>query len=151
MNKKLDPFEESSRSGVPDEVISERSGVSTTSVAQWRRAKGIKKPRGYAGGAQGQRYALQLLGDSFEVPHAVKNTFGGNWKVPEYLLRVPLSYTAFCRLVHGLELSAAEVAEAIGVKEQDVLDARATWRRYLSIKGHVCKKCEKLVDPKHRC
>lgn len=151
MYQELDKYLEESKAGLPDEVIAERSGWSVDSVAKWRRQRGVKKPRGLGGGAEGQRYALQLLGSPMTSRHTTGNLFAGNWKIPEYLLRQPLNYTAFCRLVHSSRLSDSELSEAIGVRDSDITAARATWKRYLSQKGHVCKTCNQLVDPKHSC
>lgn len=153
MEKKLDPYEEEARAGVPDLLIAQKSGVPLAVVVRWRKALRIKRPRGITGGAEGQRYALELLGPGFDAEkHAVGNVFDGKWKIPEYVVRVPLNYTELCRVLHRLkDLSDSTLSEALGISEQDINNARAVWDRYLSKKGVICKKCEQLVDPKHRC
>lgn len=139
--------------GVSDEVIADRAGCSVALVRKWRTAKGIKKPGGVLGGADVTKQAMQLLGPTYDpAKHVVGNTFGGHWKVPEYVLRVPLDYTGLCIAIDHLSktMTDAEISAAIGIAEYDIGNARAVYARYVAVRGTPCPVCG-IKEPRHRC
>lgn len=149
----LNGFEAEARAGVPDETIARLSGASIRAVANWRRSRGIKHRTSFAGSSAGQHLALRLLAtDYVAATHSVGSVFRGNWTPPEFVIRVPLDYTAFCRVVAELSsYSATALSQALGIREHDITSARVLWAKYLNAKGQICRHCNKLVDPKHRC
>lgn len=153
MKRKLDPYLADAQNGVADEVIATKSGCSVASVRKWRTSLGIKKPGGVLGGADVTKQALQLLGPTYEpAKHVVGNTFGGKWKVPAYVLRIPLDYTGLCIAIDRLSatMTDAEISSAIGIAEYDIGNARAAYARYVALRGVPCPTCG-IKEPRHRC
>lgn len=149
----LDQYLADVQRGVSDEAIAEHAGCSVASVRKWRTARGIKKPGGVLGGADITKQALSLLGPTYEpARHVVGNTFGGKWKVPEYVLRIPLDYTGLCVVIEKLSrtMTDAEISAAIGIAESDIGNARAAHARFVAVRGVQCSVCG-IRELRHRC
>jgi hypothetical protein len=155
MRKRIDltPYITEMKNGATDEQIAERVGCSIGVVRKWRTAMGIKKPGGVLGNADVTRQALQLLSPTYEpARHIVGNAFGGHWKVPEYVLRIPLDYTGLCIVIDRLggTMTDAEISSAIGIAEYDIGNARAAYARYVALRCVPCPLCG-IKEPRHRC
>lgn len=153
MKHLLDPYLSEAQRGVSDEEIAKRAGCSVASVRKWRTAKGIKKPGGVLGGADITKQACSLLGPTYDpAMHIVNNTFGGHWKVPEYVLRIPLDYTGLCIAIEKLShtMTDAEISASLGIAEYDIGNARAAYARYVALRGVPCPVCG-IKEPRHRC
>ena len=148
----LDIYFDHAVAGAPDQWIAEQCSVPPSAVRSWRAHRGIKKASGMATASEGQRFALTGLSASFEPElHTTGNALNGTWEIPEFVLRVPLNYTAFCRFVYGchdaLGASITELAAGFGVRDQDILDAVKVWKRHLRAKGAKCAGCATYIDP----
>jgi hypothetical protein len=64
------------------------------------------------------------MGDFDAFSHEVASPVEGRWEFPEYLVRRPLDYMEFVRVVkaaaaEGVDL--ASIAKGVGVRENDVV------------------------------
>lgn len=123
----LAPYAPDAAAGVPDAAIAGRVGLSPEQVRRWRIRRELRVCNGRPRAPVMARFAaLHLLGAGpGAAPHAVEPS--DNWHVPEYVLRVPLAYTDFCRVVRSLVddgVPVRVIARGIGVLERDVIEAR---------------------------
>ena len=137
VDARLEPLRLDAVAGVPDQLIARRAGLTREVVRQWRRRERIAGRRGRTPPALGARYALDaLLGrDVGALVHfAASSPVGGRWRPPEYVLRRPLRYDAFVEVISDAvgRFSTAELAEALGFEERDIVDAVALQARRAS-------------------
>lgn len=148
--QRLGPFLRDVRAGVPDDLIAKSAGVPVRAVRRWRRQHGIQ-----AGIQDTVALAADVFGTgSRDTMHrSASSPIGGRFEVPEYVLRVPLQYEALARHLHALHdvlgSSAAELAAAFGIRDQDVETCLVLWQAHLERSGVPC--CGALRDPRFRC
>jgi hypothetical protein len=138
VDARLGPFRLDAVAGVSDDLIARRAGLSREQVRQWRRRQRIAGRRGRTPPQLGARYALDALvhrEDIGALVHlAASSPVQGRWRPPEYVLRRPLRYDAFVEVItHAIErFTTAELAEALGFEERDIIDALALHARRAS-------------------
>jgi hypothetical protein len=132
------------KAGATDEDLVRWSGVALHTIVRWRRSRGIVRRPGQNGRCA---RALNLLGvEHGDVLHRCDDSpLGGLWEVPEYVLRHPLHYGELLRhlwfLYQRLGSTPRVLAEAFGIREQDVQTALALWEAFLAKNGKPCERC----------
>lgn len=138
VDTRLEPLRLDALAGVSDELIARRAGLTREQVRQWRRRERIAGRRGRTPPQLGARYALDALArrdDVGALVHlAASSPVGGRWRAPEYVLRRPLRYDAFVEVITDAvgRFTTAELAEALGFEERDIIDAIALHARRAS-------------------
>ena len=130
VDARLAPLRVDAEAGVSDELLARRVGLTREIVRRWRRRQGIRGRRGRTPPQLGARYQLDALLDQDDgalVHLTATSPVHGRWRPPEYVLRRPLRYDAFVAVVvHAVGMfSTAELAEALGLEERDIVDAVA--------------------------
>lgn len=92
--------------------------------------------------------AVDVFGTDYETPlHEVDvdAVSGGTWEVPQFVLRQPLAYTDFARIIWTLRQSetVSVLAAALGFRERDVVLAEEVWARHRRHNMKTCGKCGK--------
>ena len=144
----LDQFTDEAIAGATDDWLAEHAETSISMVTRWRNERGIQKVV-----TPDPLVAIQNLSSSYDpAMHVVGSVFEGNWSPPQYVIRSPMNYTEFCRIVHmathDAGIDTASVASGLGVREQDVSRAAAAWKAHLKRRGRRCQGCNTVVDPK---
>ena len=122
---KLAVFLQDLAAGIPDERVAARSGLTTSQVKHARPRLGIKRPPGRQPNWR-HRHALRGFADPerASVVHEFASPVAGRWEPPRYTLRKPMSYERFLDIVQlgkAAGRTPAEVADGIGVREQDIM------------------------------
>ena len=124
----LAPYVDDALAGVPDRLLAERVGLSQQQVKLWRRRRHIPGRRRKTPAVVGTKFLLgHLLGEDTEpVPHSVSPVCG-EWRPPAYVLRRPLDYSLFARMVSALVdvFTVEEIAGGIGIDGRDITNALA--------------------------
>jgi hypothetical protein len=132
VDAELEPLAIDAEAGVPDALLAQRAGRSVGQVRQWRRRRGLRGRHGRTSPRLATMYMIGTLLDreTFVLRHDV-SPVRGEWTAPSYVLREPLSYTAFAeisfRLATELGYASADIARGIGVTERDVAHAIALY------------------------
>lgn len=126
----LDTFLDDAKAGATDAQIARSAGVTASQVRRWRLGHGITRPSGRPTTPQRlSRLAVDVFAQEYiPVLHEVSSPVSGRWEAPEYLVRTPLKFETFARGVHALAdagFTATTIAEAVGVRERDVVHALA--------------------------
>ncbi len=138
-------FLEDAKAGISDEELARQSGLSRYTIIRWRRERGIT--RSPSKNERKKTMALNLFGtDHGDVLHRCDDSpIQGTWQVPEYVLRVPLSYGELCRhlwfLNKKLESSPELLAQAFGIRPRDVETALTVYESFLDKNGRPCDLC----------
>ena len=123
--ERLDSIRQDAEAGTAIETLAIKASTTKKLVRAWLKDRGISVPAGRRMLAE----ALDLFGDrgGFPLRHEVEAERGTRpFDPPKYLLREPLQYKGFCAAVGVLRRdgwSTAEIAEALGVRELDVMTA----------------------------
>lgn len=123
VDARLSPYAPDAKAGVSDKVLARRTELSVGQVRAWRRRQGIRHEPGRPTGEVGRWYLSRSLVGATPgpVPHAV-SPVGGDWRLPEYVLREPLDFNLFARAVSLLveQFTTEEISKAIGIAERDI-------------------------------
>jgi hypothetical protein len=150
--KDLDGWYEEAVAGMPDEALARAANVSMTAVLEWRKARGIKRKKGWERHREINTWAIDAFGDGY-VPeiHAAQSQLKGQWDLPEYVLRTPLDYDQLTRALFFLHFeqgtSPDTLAKAFGLRERDVEMAIAVETAHLQRVGVPCAACGRVCDP----
>jgi hypothetical protein len=130
--KALDP-------AVSDADLAKELDIPIEVVGGWRRSRA----RTRAKVELDAMIALDLgLGYQPELHITAGSISGGRWEPPMWMLRTPMEYETFCRLVYSMIENGAlpeEIAAAFGTRETDVIAATEVWDRVLiGPDGRVC-------------
>jgi hypothetical protein len=149
---RLDPFLEEAKAGAPDDWLARKAGVSLEVVLWWRKEKGVVRRRGPQRAREEVVWAAGFGMDYDPKLHSAGSDLSGEWSAPEYLLRKPLKYREFCRLVYALHVQLAAgpelIATAFGVRIRDAELALMVWSRHLEANGVPCR-CGEKIDPRY--
>jgi len=152
--KDLDHWLEEAQAGMPDDSLARAANVSMTAVLEWRKARGVKRKRGWQARREADVWAMDAFGDGFisEIQQA-QSQLKGAWDLPEYVLRLPLKYDSLCRaayhLAADLGMTPDEIAGAIGLRIRDVEMAIAVETAYLTRVSISCSNCGRPCDPNY--
>jgi len=149
---RLEPFLEEAKAGAPTSWLAHHAEVSIDTVQRWRRHRGIVLRGNRGRKLEATAWALDVFGDGFDpVLHKAKNTNHGVWEVPEFVIRKPLDYDEFCRMVWELHNICGHepdrIAGSVGVREKDVELALSLQRKRLEVIGVACPRCGLPMDP----
>lgn len=151
VNRKLDDLRFEISSGLSDEEVARRTGLSARSVQRWRLREGIKQ----VGGTQkvkkqlGDIYAVSTFGEALGDVKQRCDTSAveGAWEPPAFVTRQHLDYALFLRVLDAgsrlLGLTEAELAQALGISATGIeqglaLNARRrTGRRCITCNDHL--------------
>jgi hypothetical protein len=134
---------EDAKAGASDADLARWSGVSKAAIIRWRRSRGIRKRQG----TREARRALNLLGtEQGDILHRSDDSpIEGLWEVPEYVLRIPLSYSETARHVyflhHKLGTPVDGLASVVGIRQRDVETMLALYTAFLEKNGKECDRC----------
>lgn len=125
VERRLGPLQRDMEAGVADRLLAKKAGVSVRAVRKWRRSRFIVGRRGRTPRTlDGALYFRELLptGLPTSVEHPV-DTINPGFRVPSYVLRVPLDYTVLVEAVWRLcagGLSLSQISAAIGIAVPDL-------------------------------
>jgi len=150
--KDLDAWHEEAVAGMPDESLARAANVSMTAVLEWRKARKIKRKKGWERRREAEVWAVDAFGDGF-VPdvQATSSQLKGQWDLPEYVLRTALNYDELCRALFFLHFEQGTtpdaLARAFGLRDRDVEMAIAVETAHLQRVGVPCHVCGRVCDP----
>lgn len=149
-HQRLDLYLDQARRGAPIETIAILAQTSLSTAIRWRTLRGIKP------GNTPQQETVSAL-ELFARPavdhlhRAEESPVAGKFTPPQYVLRIPLDYSAFCRAAHALHttqgFSLPTISAALGVRASDVEFALQIWNAHLRSEGVPCMTCGALIDP----
>lgn len=135
VSRLLDPYRFEMSSGMKDEAVAKKTGLSVRAVQRWRLREGLRKPRGAAGKQLGDIHALSAFGEALgDVrQRTTSSAVGGTWEPPAFVTRQHIDYHLFLRLLDAgerlLGLTEDELGRALGMTprsiEQGLLIAQA--------------------------
>lgn len=123
----LAPYRVDAVNGVPDKLIAARAKVSPMIMRAWRRRQKIEPPPGRRPYTMLLPYELQTMlgGAAARGPHPTSSSLDA-FEPPAYVLREPLDYACFVRVVATLRASGfsiQQIASGVGVLDRDVAQA----------------------------
>ena len=148
----LDAFREEADAGMPDESLARAANVSITVVLIWRKARGIKRKKGYLRRREIEMYAVDSFGDGYTSEiQGISSELKGLWELPEYVLRLPLKYDELTRQLYFLHTELGStvdlLASAFGLRPRDVEMAIAVEVAHLERVSAPCVICQRPCDP----
>jgi hypothetical protein len=150
--KDLDAFLEEARAGMPDEALARAANVSMAAVLLWRKARDLKRKKGWERRKEMEIWAVDAFGDGYVSDiQALQSEVKGIWDLPEYVLRKPLEYDQLTRALYFLHVEMPmpidSLASAFGLRERDVEMAIAIELAHLERVSRPCAVCGKPTDP----
>lgn len=125
-HRRLDDLRFEISSGMGDEEVAKKTGLSVRTIQRWRLREGLQKPKGTAGRKLEDIYAISTFGEVLgDVKHRTDaSAVNGAWEPPVFVTRQHLDYTLFLRLLDAgsrlLGLTELELSQALGVSVQGV-------------------------------
>lgn len=151
---RLDEVVAEARAGASDDFLARAVSVTVDAVRAWRKARNIKRVRRKKSETVDAVLAVDIDGTRTDAAmHVVDDSIAiGTWEPPQFVLRDPLAYTDFCRVMHGLREAnepGEVIAAALGFRPRDIELGIEVWQRHLDAVGRVCSRCQKIYDPAH--
>lgn len=149
----LDGWLEEAQAGMPDEALARAANVSVTAVLEWRKARKLKRKKGWERKREVEIWSVDAFGDGYtpDLQAVASSRLKGQWDLPEYVLRLALDYDELCRSVfflhHELGTAPDAIAKALGLRTRDVEMAIAVQAAFLTQVGHACTACGRVCDP----
>lgn len=125
VHRRLDDLRFEMSSGMSDEEVAKRTGVSVRTIQRWRLKEGLKRPKGPAKQLE-DIYAISTFGEALgDVKHRTATSeVKGAWEPPVFVTRQHLDYPLFLRLLDAgnrlLGMTEEELCGALGVSPRSV-------------------------------
>ncbi len=126
VDARIEPYIADLRAGAPDAWVAKQSDLTAWQVKAARHRLHIMRPPGPQAGWR-RWMAVSALGTS-PIPMPTRSVVGGDWQVPQYVLRQPLDYRALVRVVRAATeagMSPGTIASGLGLRARDVEHAQA--------------------------
>jgi DNA-directed RNA polymerase specialized sigma24 family protein len=138
---------------MPDDALAQAANVSMTAVLEWRKARGLKRTKGWERRREVEVWAVDVFGDGYtpDIQAVNSSRLKAQWDLPEYVLRLALDYDELCRSVFFLHYELGTepdaIAKAFGLRPRDVEMAIVVQTAHLQQIGHSCAVCGRACDP----
>ncbi len=148
-HRRLDALRFEISSGMGDDEVAKRTGLSTRTIQRWRLQQGLQKPKGAVGKQLEDIYAISTFGEALGdvKQRTTSSSVGGTWEPPVFVTRQHLDYDLFLRVLDAssrlLGLSEEELCHGLGMSPRSIEQglaiqaAQRTGRRCVTCKDQL--------------